>query len=264
MENLIKIGQISNLYGISIDTLRHYDRKGLLKPVVDPNNGYRYYSLEHLDILEMILVGKHLEIPLDSMKERIEEESIEGYLAMMEEQSRYMEERLQAMKKLNQYTKGMSALLKEIKDFSNDETFSNVTTKEKEDIVIYHVDISNVLSDKKGRKLKGIETFEQWMEYQVDEKGIITDDSQTIGLSVHKSMMSKEELGSMFQGLKQSSIRGTYRSIGFWGSEKELLDYLHRLCKHFNIKKSMIHVKFRFALLHKDQGNEYYTEIYFT
>ncbi len=57
MQHLLRIGQVSKLYGISLDTLRHYDHKGLLKPIVDKNNGYRYYSLKHLDILEMILVG---------------------------------------------------------------------------------------------------------------------------------------------------------------------------------------------------------------
>ncbi|MCS4472634.1 hypothetical protein JQ031_03170 [Clostridium botulinum] len=30
---------------------------------MDPQNDYRYYSLEHLDILEMILVGKYIKIP---------------------------------------------------------------------------------------------------------------------------------------------------------------------------------------------------------
>ncbi|WP_281532626.1 MerR family DNA-binding transcriptional regulator, partial [Anaerocolumna aminovalerica] len=71
MKGLLRIGQVSKLYGISLDTLRHYDRKGLLKPIIDSQNDYRYYSLEHLDILEMILVGKYINIPLDQMKERI-------------------------------------------------------------------------------------------------------------------------------------------------------------------------------------------------
>ncbi len=70
MHGLLRIGQVSKLYGISLDTLRHYDRKGLLEPIVDSQSGYRYYTLEHLDILEMILVGKFTEIPLDQMKEK--------------------------------------------------------------------------------------------------------------------------------------------------------------------------------------------------
>ena len=67
--------------------MRYYDHKDLLKPIVDKENGYRYYSLDHLDVLEMLLVGKHLEIPLDRIKEKIADESIDGYLAMLEENS---------------------------------------------------------------------------------------------------------------------------------------------------------------------------------
>ncbi|GAA4654729.1 hypothetical protein GCM10023142_18670 [Anaerocolumna aminovalerica] len=86
MKGLLRIGQVSKLYGISLDTLRHYDRKGLLKPIIDSQNDYRYYSLEHLDILEMILVGKYINIPLNQMKERIDSESIDEYLSMVKEQ----------------------------------------------------------------------------------------------------------------------------------------------------------------------------------
>ncbi|WP_082112386.1 MerR family DNA-binding transcriptional regulator [Paenibacillus sp. DMB20] len=64
MDFRISIGKVSKMYGISLDTLRHYDKIGILKPIVDETNGYRYYSLEHLDLLEHILVGKYLEIPL--------------------------------------------------------------------------------------------------------------------------------------------------------------------------------------------------------
>lgn len=82
MEKILRIGQVSNLYGISLDTLRYYDRKGLLKPMVDQQNGYRYYAVEQLDTLEMILVGKHLEIPLEQIKEKMDSERIEGYLEL--------------------------------------------------------------------------------------------------------------------------------------------------------------------------------------
>ena len=58
MDNLLRIGQVCNLYGISLDTLRYYDRKGLLKPLVDKDSGYRYYTLGHLDVLEMLLIGR--------------------------------------------------------------------------------------------------------------------------------------------------------------------------------------------------------------
>ena len=41
------IGRFSNACRLSIKALRHYDDVDLLKPAfIDPNNGYRYYSVE--------------------------------------------------------------------------------------------------------------------------------------------------------------------------------------------------------------------------
>ena len=43
MENIISITEMAKLRNISTETLRHYDRIGLLKPVyVDPKTGYRF------------------------------------------------------------------------------------------------------------------------------------------------------------------------------------------------------------------------------
>jgi DNA-binding transcriptional MerR regulator len=46
---MLKIGNFSKLACITVKTLRHYDRLGLLKPVwIDRYTGYRYYNLDQL------------------------------------------------------------------------------------------------------------------------------------------------------------------------------------------------------------------------
>ena len=47
----MRIGEVAQLAGVSPDTLRHYERCGLLKPVSRTNAGYRQYSP---DVLEQI------------------------------------------------------------------------------------------------------------------------------------------------------------------------------------------------------------------
>ena len=51
MNTMMRIGELSKSFQISIDTLRYYDRIGLLKPYVDPTNNYRYYSAEQCHII---------------------------------------------------------------------------------------------------------------------------------------------------------------------------------------------------------------------
>ncbi|AWI06293.1 MerR family DNA-binding transcriptional regulator [Clostridium drakei] len=270
MQNLLRIGQVSNLYGISLDTLRYYDHKDLLKPIVDEQNGYRYYSLEHLDILEMILIGKYLEIPLEQMKEKIDSESIDGYLAMMEEQNRFIEEKRTVLSKLNQYTSEMTDMLKNIQNFSNDNTFSKVATEKDIDINIYQVNLKNFLNNIENTQINGIEAFEQWISYHVDDENSIIENSGMLGLSIHNHTIYVNELYKYLdyaveeEKVSKHHISGSYRHISFWGTENELQEYLHLLCRHFKLKNTILHIKFCFALLHKDMKHEYFAEIYFT
>lgn len=269
MQKLLRIGQVSNLYNISLDTLRYYDRKDLLKPIVDEQNGYRYYSLEHLDILEMILIGKYLEIPLEQMKEKIDSESISGYLSMMEEQNSFIEEKLSILTKLSQYTNEMTNMLKHIQNFSNDNTFSKIATEKGLDITIYQVNLKNFPNNLDNTQINGIEAFDQWISYNVDNNYSIVENSEILGLSIHENINPSNELCRYLNSaakedkISKYHVLGSYKLISFWGNENELQEYLHLLCNHFKLKNTSLHIKFSFALLHKDMRHEYFAKIYF-
>lgn len=54
-KELYSIGETARLFGISTQTLRFYDRKGILSPVyTDPETGYRYYSYMQFHIIDRI------------------------------------------------------------------------------------------------------------------------------------------------------------------------------------------------------------------
>lgn len=55
---MLTIGQISSICGVSVKTLRHYDKIGLLKPKqADAFTGYRYYDESQIGI--MLLIGRY-------------------------------------------------------------------------------------------------------------------------------------------------------------------------------------------------------------
>ena len=49
---LFSIGQVSKMFNMSHDTLRYYDKIGLVKPSIRKENGYRYYSMKELELLD--------------------------------------------------------------------------------------------------------------------------------------------------------------------------------------------------------------------
>lgn len=60
-ENLLKIGDMSRLSGVSVRMLRHYDDLGLLRPaLVDEFSGYRYYHADQLYRLHRLLAFKEM------------------------------------------------------------------------------------------------------------------------------------------------------------------------------------------------------------
>lgn len=69
MDNRFSIGQIAKLYSIPEPTLRYYDKIGLFRPSdVNHATGYRYYSAEQFEQLNIIQYLKCLGIPLKEMK----------------------------------------------------------------------------------------------------------------------------------------------------------------------------------------------------
>lgn len=58
------VKQVSQLTGLTVRTLHHYDQIGLLKPAFVAENGYRYYNQENLARLQEILLFRELDFPL--------------------------------------------------------------------------------------------------------------------------------------------------------------------------------------------------------
>ena len=75
MENYFLISEFAKLRGININSLRYYEKLGLLKPAyVDQRTGYRYYAAEQLPLLNNIILCVQLGIPLKEMVEYLDEE----------------------------------------------------------------------------------------------------------------------------------------------------------------------------------------------
>jgi DNA-binding transcriptional MerR regulator len=93
--NVLKIGEFARVAQVSLATLRHYEKSGLLKPMVlDPDTGYRYYSLDQLPRLNRILALKDLGFSLERIAQLLEEElpleQLRGMLTLKQAQTQQM------------------------------------------------------------------------------------------------------------------------------------------------------------------------------
>ena len=65
---MYQIKEAAQLSGVSVKTLHHYDKIGLLVPLKS-ENGYRTYSQEDLERLQVILYYKYLGFSLEKIAE---------------------------------------------------------------------------------------------------------------------------------------------------------------------------------------------------
>lgn len=51
MYNTYTIGELAKILGITAETIRYYERKGIIAPIHDQESGYRYYTTWDLHML---------------------------------------------------------------------------------------------------------------------------------------------------------------------------------------------------------------------
>ena len=101
---MLSIGEFSNICQVSTKALRYYDEIGLLKPSeINPENGYRYYSIDQLERMLFINRLKSYSFSLEEIKE---------FLAADEKQDEILRQALARKKKeLEEEMKSVNLIL---------------------------------------------------------------------------------------------------------------------------------------------------------
>ncbi len=98
---MLKIGEFAWLGQVTVETLRHYDRLGLLIPArLDRFTEYRYYTLDQLPRLNRILALKDLGLSLEEIGHMLDEHiKVEGIRSILQAQQAELVREVQASQK---------------------------------------------------------------------------------------------------------------------------------------------------------------------
>ncbi|GMQ57457.1 MerR family transcriptional regulator [Vallitalea sediminicola] len=98
---MLSIGEFSNICKVSTKTLRYYAEIGLILPAeINPENGYRYYSVEQLETMLFINRLKSYKFSLEEIKTVLKSEELQDeklYLALTKKKKE-IENQLQELK----------------------------------------------------------------------------------------------------------------------------------------------------------------------
>ena len=92
-EKLFSIGDVAQLFHLSVSSLRYYEKTGLLTPEkIDQDSGYRYYSTRQFEVLNTIRYLRVLDMPLPEIADFLQNKEV----GRMEEKLRQQKKRLSA------------------------------------------------------------------------------------------------------------------------------------------------------------------------
>ena len=82
-----KIGDVAKILGISTDLIRYYEKKGVVSPVKDQHNSYRYYDTWDINFLIDCLWYKNFGFSIDEIAVIESESTYDSLIAGIEEKS---------------------------------------------------------------------------------------------------------------------------------------------------------------------------------
>jgi len=98
MKKKYKIGEIAKIKNIDTQTLRYYDKLGILSPeIIDEQNGYRYYAVEQFIEVDRIKFYKMLGLSLEEIREIKEIGNVEEALKTFKFQKEQLEKKIMKM-----------------------------------------------------------------------------------------------------------------------------------------------------------------------
>ena len=100
MEKLLRVHGFARLAGVTVRTLHHYDRIGLLQPQ-RTSSGYRLYGSRELERLEQIVALRFIGVPLKQIGPMLDNSALAEALprqrALLEEKRRLIDEAIRAI-----------------------------------------------------------------------------------------------------------------------------------------------------------------------
>ncbi len=90
----MNVGEVAALAGVTVRTLHHYDRIGLLSPSGRTAAGYRRYSAADLDRLHQVLLYRELGFPLEEVATLLDDPSADP-AEHLRRQHRLLQDRLE-------------------------------------------------------------------------------------------------------------------------------------------------------------------------
>ncbi len=98
MRKSFRIGEISRLYHIGVDSLRYYEELGLIHPARG-ESGYRMYSVDDIWRLNVIRELRELGFPMERIRQYLDCHTVDTTLELLQEEQAMLRQKLERLLK---------------------------------------------------------------------------------------------------------------------------------------------------------------------
>ncbi len=112
-----KIGDVAKILGISTDLLRYYEKKGVVHPVKDKNNDYRYYEAWDINFLLDCLWYKNFGFGIEEISHMVSDSSYEDITNAIDSKEKEIEETIYRQKLLLRRIREHKRALAQARDY---------------------------------------------------------------------------------------------------------------------------------------------------
>ena len=101
MKRYFKIGELAKLYGISVDSIRYYEKIGLIHPL-RLESGYRIYRINDIWRLNVIRELRGLGFDMEQIHDYLATHTVESTLQFLTEEESFISSRIAELQRLQQ------------------------------------------------------------------------------------------------------------------------------------------------------------------
>lgn len=231
-KELFQIGDVAKMFHISVGTLRHYEKIGLLLPeYIDSETGYRYYSTRQFECLNTIRYLRVLDMPLPQIREFLKNKDINKIQEMLQEQK--------------------ETVIRKQRDFQIIERKINNRLQQLEDALISELDTIKIMQTE-ARRIAWIRnnlSIDSYLDLEPSIRQLERQQKDAVvflgkvGVGIIKEKLQKRQYGrydmvflildkeDSYHGITEELPEETCVTIRFCGSHKEAPFYYEKLDK---------------------------------
>jgi DNA-binding transcriptional MerR regulator len=204
------VKEVSVLAGVSIRTLQHYDKIGLLRPSKRSEAGWRLYADEDLVRLQQILLFRELEFPLKDIKRILESSDFD--------QEKALEDQIRLLELKQEHLSNLVALAKALKKGVGTMSFSAFDTSK--------------IDEYREQAKKTWEGTPAWSEYEKRSEGRSREDEIARGAGLmalfepFHAMLVEGTKPDSPRAMRQASIIQEYITDNFYTCTDEIFEGL--------------------------------------